>query len=258
MFLRKYPLCEKEPGAGGAGGSDDKAAKQIAELAAEVERLKTHNSTLLDEKKKVTNKLKEFDGLDVENIKKMMKTLDNSEEARLLAEGKVDEVVTKRIEKIQSNLESKIEDLSNKLAEKDKTFNTLSQKYNTERIQSAVRKSAEQLDVLPTAIEDVVLRSQSVFSIGEDGKIEARDADGNLRKSGSKVLTPELFVKDLEKSAPHFWKPSQGAGATGGSGKEMKNNPFSKDHWNLTQQAQVRKENPELAGELETEANKAT
>ena len=257
MFIIKHKICDPDPNTGGAGGFTQ---EQFDTMQAEIDRLRAHSNKLLDEKKTLKTQFDEFksdfDGIDADNIKKMMKVFESSEEAKLIAEGKLDEVIKSRTEKAILTKDSVIEDLTKQFDELKKEHSAIDGLYRSEKITNELREHAEKLDVLPTAIDDVVRRGLDLFQIGEDRKIESRDSDGNLRKVGTKALTPELFVKGLQESAPHFWPQSKGAGATGGNAHDNGNNPFKKGkHYNLTEQAKINKADPERAAQLRKEAD---
>ena len=257
MFKIKYKICDPDPNNAGSAGGFTQA--QFDELQAEVDRLRTHSTKLLDEKKILKTQFDEFktefDGIDPKNFKKVMDVFESSEEAKLIAEGKLDEVIQKRTEKAILTKDSVIDDLTKKFDDLQKNHNEIDHLYKTEKITNELRAEAEKLNVLPTAIDDVVYRGLSIFQVGENRDIEARDKDGNLVKVGNKALNPELFVKGLQESAPHFWPQSTGAGASGGSAHNNGVNPFKKGkNYNLTEQAKISKSDPELAARLRKEA----
>ena len=257
MFRIKHKICDPDPD---KTGGTSFTQTQFDELQAEIDRLRSHSNKLLDEKKTLKTQFDEFktqfDGIDADSVKNMMKVFESSEEAKLIAEGKLDEVIKKRTEKVILTKESAIEELTGKYNELQEKHNTVDNLYKTEKVTNELRDAAEKLDVLPTAIDDVVMRGLGIFQVGDDRKVEARDKDGNLLKVGSKVLSPELFVKDLQDKAPHFWPQSKGAGANGGLANNNGVNPFKKGkNYNLTEQAKINRADPELAAKLKKEAD---
>ncbi len=259
MFVRRFPLWDENDGDNqGSGGTDSK----YDSLKAEIDRLKGHNSKLLDEKKTVQAQLKKFEGLDPDNIKKMMHAFDSNEEARLMAEGKIDEVVAKRTEKKLLKLEEKIGVLSDQLGESDKEKKRYKDEYDGLVINTEIRRQAEKAGVIPAAIDDVIFRSKGMFSLDEDGNIESRDSNGNIRTVKKKPLDPGLFIEQLKDSAPHFWPASKGAGASGKfvNGEGMEANPFMEGTpaFNRTKQAQMLNREPDKAQRMKAvaEANK--
>lgn len=267
MFKIKQSLWDEnntgENGIGSGGSDVSKLQSEIESLNEEKQRILAHQQKLLDETKQAKEhlkqakeQLKQFDGLDAEKIKTMMKAFDSSEEARLLAEGKFDDVINKRLERVNLDYNQKIENLSKQVDSEKEIADKYRSRYDSKMIEISVRSAAEKAGVIPSAIDDVISRSTGIFSIGDGDEIEARDKNGNLRTVGNKPLTPDLFVADLKEKAPHFWPSSQGTGAQGKSQFGVKKNPFDKNggHYNLTEQAKLMKSNKDLAMKLKQAA----
>jgi len=253
MFIQKHSLCEENTGQSGSGGDDFKV--KFAALEAENERMKAHQQKLLDETKAAKNALKAFEGIDPENIKKMMKTLESSEEAKLLAEGKLDDVVNKRTEKMRLEFDALKEAFTAEITKEKENSKNLLNKYNGERVTLALRQAAEKSGAHAESINDIVNRANGIFSVGVDDKVEARDKDGNLVAIKGKPLDPFIFVEQLKETAPHLWPGSEGHGGLGRRpGNNMKN-PFKKGpDYNLTEQAKLANSDPELASQLKAAA----
>lgn len=261
MFKLKEKLMDGEGGDGnGSGGSgptlEDMQA-QLDEMRAENDKMRNHNKTLLNEKKQIQKELRNFDGLDADSVKSMMAKLEESEEARMIAEGKMDDVLAKRTERLTLDFQQQIDELTNKLNESNAGRDEMSSRYNNLVINTELRKEAEASGMIPAAIDDALNRANGVFSLSDSGEIEARDKDGNLVVVDNKAFTPKAFIADLKESAKHYWPPSEGGGAGGGTGKGGKiANPFAKGtkDYNVTAQAKMRKENPELAAKMQAAA----
>lgn len=152
-----------------------------------------------------------------------------------------------QIEKLlEARLKSKLGPLERQIEKykKDLEVSTSeTQKLNgvivTTKINDAVRKAATKANVLPTAISDLLLRAKHSFDVIDiDGKERVVTKDGSDCTAG---LDPEGWLDELTPNAPHFFPMNQGAGA-GGSGKGFGipgNNPWSKKHWNMTEQGKV-------------------
>ena len=257
MFKESFPLWdENNEGSGGSSGTNS----ELDSIKAEVERLKSHNNKLLDEKKKIQASLKRFDGIDPENIKNMMQVLESNEEAKLLADGKLDEVLNKRTEKMRISFEQKLNDIAEESQTTKKENEHLKDQYNDLVINTEIRKQAEKSGVIPAAIDDVISRAGGVFSLDKDGNIESRNSDGDLVTIKKKPLTPELFIEKLKENAPHFWPASKGAGATGGTSNGMTSgaNPWMPGkNFSLTEQSRLTNTDPERAQVLKAAAESA-
>jgi len=226
-----------------------------ASATDELDRMRGHQHTLLEETKTAKNERKASS----DALAAIQTKIDDLEKKGLIHEGNYEELLTRATEKMKLDFDTKLGDSTAAFNELSDKYKTTVNGYNTEKINSELRKAAESAGVIPGAIDDVVFRGNGIFNFGDDGKIEARDSEGNLRKIGNKQMTPKNFVESLKENAVHFWPQSEGAGATGGSGKGSNDvNPFVKGkNFNITEQAKLRRNDPGLANELQKAANAA-
>lgn len=192
-----------------------------------VEALKNTNVDLKEEKQKLQQILDSMPGNDeIEKMRQLQEKLDSSEDARLIAEGKMDEVIQNRTERYRSKIESRLKDAqteNNKLIEDNKN---LKSSYENFRIDNAIKSAAIEEGVVSHAVGDLALRASGAFSV-EDGKIVARDEHGDyiLNDDGEKV-TPREYISALKEVAPHFWPPSATSHLNGGSNEQIENSMY--------------------------------
>jgi len=188
-----------------------------AKVDEAVSGLKSKNAELLDEKKKIQESLKDFDGVDPGKAKEALLFLEGNVDAQLIRDGKIDELLDKRTSTLRSDHESAITELQKTLDESNGKATTYEGLYKSKMIEDSLREAATTGKVRPEAIPDILLRGRNVFSLAEDGSVEARDADGKLAKTeGGSVLSPSNWIDGLKKSSPHYWPGSEGVGAQGG------------------------------------------
>lgn len=181
--------------------------------------LKTKNSELLDEKKGLDLKLKEFGDLDPRVVKTANEFYEKNKDAEFLKDGTVEELIEKKTSQLTSDFETQINELSASLIEAKTHGNTYQQLFESKTIDDAVRQAASESGMLPTAVEDAVLRGRSVFSLDENKQIEARDSEGKLAVTeDKKVLNTKNWIEGLKETSPHYWPISEGAGAFGRTG----------------------------------------
>ena len=166
--------------------------------------MKNKNSELLTKLDEASTTLKSFEGIDPEKMKFMMAQLDQSEEAGLIADGKIDEVVERRVDKQRLGYEDKIKSLQDELTANTEERNSYKNRFETQKINDQVRAAAIKAGVLPNAIEDVLSKSNGVFQYSDSsGDIESRDKDGQLNRSANgELLTADRFVESLNNSYP--------------------------------------------------------
>ena len=116
MFIKRLHVIRMaaEGGEGGGGGAATITPEVQAQIDAAVASavsaatsgLDAKNKELLGKLKLKDGELAKFAGIDPEKTKQLLAKFENDEEAQLIAAGKMDEVVNRRIEKQKSALES--------------------------------------------------------------------------------------------------------------------------------------------------------
>lgn len=186
-------------------------------LDEEVGGLKSKNAELLDEKKKAEAKLKEFDNYDFDAANEALDFIKNNSNAKLIKDGKVDELIEKETSAMRSDHEDAMTEMDGKLTTEIARADLYEGLYKTKMVEDALRDAAVAAKIRPEAITDVLLHGRNIFSLAEDGSVEARDSEGKLRKtSDDKVLTTSNWIEGLKKTSPHYWPSSEGVGAHGG------------------------------------------
>ncbi|MDY7389787.1 hypothetical protein ROO97_19180, partial [Acinetobacter baumannii] len=138
---------------------------------------------------------KQFEGIDPEIVKKVFAQIDQDEEAKLIAEGKVNEVIQKRTEKMREEHE-KLLKAEKERADKAEAY---AQKFKQSVIQSQIVQAAVELEALPEATADIAFLAQSKFALDENGKAVAVDENGEvvIGKDGQTALSPKEWVESL-------------------------------------------------------------
>lgn len=170
--------------------------------------------------------------------------LDRIAELEAAAAGKIDD--KKITEMVEARLGQKVGPIERQLREATTTLETVTRERDTFRDQlyrrdmtDVVRSIASEMKVVPTAMADVELFAQFALERQEDGSF--------ITKSGIPGVTPGLdakgLLKEMQKQRPHWWPASAGGGAGGGiGGINGDKNPWSAQHWNLTEQGRIVKE----------------
>ncbi|KNX81781.1 hypothetical protein RQ30_21210, partial [Acinetobacter baumannii] len=145
---------------------------------------------------------KQFEGIDPEIVKKVFAQIDQDEEAKLIAEGKVNEVIQKRTEKMREEHE-KLLKAEKERADKAEAY---AQKFKQSVIQSQIVQAAIELEALPEATPDIAFLAQSKFALDENGKAVAVDENGEvvIGKDGQTPMTPKEWVESLREQKPYY------------------------------------------------------
>lgn len=173
----------------------------IEQLQADIDALKKHNEAIIGEKRALSARLKDFDGIDAAQIRALLASSADDAELADLKAGKVklDEIVRRRSDKTERELRAQVE------AEK-KRAEEIDGRYRKSRVDSAISQAALDAGVSKTALVDVVARAKGVFKLTDADEIEGRGG-----------VTIGKYLEELRQSAPHLWPAATGAGLKGGA-----------------------------------------
>lgn len=178
--------------------------------ALEKERL-----AVKDRDKKLREQAELYKDVDPAKYREIMGRLDGDEEGKLIAAGKLDEVWTRRSEKmrIENNKLLEAEQAKTK-AEQEKTGS-----YKARVLENHIRSGAAAVKggIHAAATEDVILRARSVFTLDDSGEAVMLDKDGAVvfGKDGKTPFSPAEWIEGMKEKAPH-WFPSGNSGGGGG------------------------------------------
>lgn len=187
------------------------------EGAVSKEKLDEFRNTNID----LMKKLEPFKNVDPAKLQEMLENERKIAEKKLIDAGDIEGLVAQRVATMKREYENKIKELETSYAQANRQLEVLV-------IDNAVREQAIKLGVAPTAVDDVLLRAKTVFSV-EDGKPVAKDRDGNViyGKDGQNSLGIGDWISSLKDVAPHLFGPSQGSGADNRRGASQSNQPMS-------------------------------
>ncbi len=218
-------------------------------LDKEVSGLKSKNTELLGSNRTIKtelDKLKgQFEGLDIDAVKGLLVKVGQDEETKLIAEGKLDEVITRRTERLRGDYDKQLAAEKGR-ADKAEAF---AAKYSDKVLADSIRAAALKAGALPEAAEDIILRARGTFKLSEDGEAIATNRDGEViySKDGSTPLSPLEWAESLRETATHLWPRAQGAGQTGDNGGKATK---KWGEYTETERAALARDNPEAFKKL--------
>lgn len=185
-------------------------------------------------------------------IEEIIPMLDRIPELELAAKGKLDDaaidtIVETRIKGKLAPVERERDTLKTKVGELEGTVSQFTEKDKVRKIHKQVREAAKAAGVIDEAVEDALLLADRTFELSDDGVAVVKD--GVAAAAG---LAPKDWLVDMQAKRPHWFGESSGGGAGGnrqglnGGGK----NPFTAEHWNMTEQGKLLNENRSRAETL--------
>jgi hypothetical protein len=195
-----------------------------AAIAKATEGLVSNRDALKAEKTALQEKYDadtaQWKGFDPEKVKTLMDRMANDEETKLIAEGKIDEVINRRVDALKTDFETKLSAGTEKISELEGSLKTKDGKIKSLVIDGFIRQAASEHSVVAGAIPDAITRANGRFDLDENLKPVARDEGGALLmgKNGKDPLTPSEWLEGMRENAPHWFPPPKGGGSQGGGG----------------------------------------
>lgn len=157
----------------------------------------------------------QFEGFDIDAVKSLVAKAGQDEETKLIAEGKLDEVINRRNERFRADVDKQLSAANERAAKAEAFAKRFESKVLADNIRAAVIKAG----ALPEAAEDFILRAQGTFALNDDGDaVATKDGEVILGKDGKTPLSPLEWAESLRETAPHLWPRAAGAGQTGDRG----------------------------------------
>ena len=210
---------EEKGGEGGSGGGEaiapDVKAMIDRAVAQEVAGLKAKNSDLHAKLKERDERLKSFDGIEPDAVRNILKKFADDEEAALIAKGEIDQVLSKRTDRMKADYDKKLQAEAEAKAKAEAKAAKLAERT----LAGALRDAAIKSGALPEALEDIVLRASMIWRLDENGEPVALNGEEViLGKDGKTPLSPKEWAESLRESAPHLWPRASGTNAPGSNG----------------------------------------
>jgi hypothetical protein len=233
---------------------DDKLGKYVLDILEldglpRVRSLKDEAAQARIANKDIKTKLTTYESLG--DLSEIQARLDKYPELEAAANGKLDDAKINDI--VEGRLKSKLAPVEREkmtLAQQNAELISRVQGFETQQVQRTiadnVRTATSKLKVVDSAVEDITLLAERVFTIDESGAVVTKDNVGV-----TPGISPEVWLSEMQAKRPHWWGPSAGGGAPGNrGGGGSTTNPWSKDGWNMTEQARIYTENPTRADQL--------
>ncbi|MEX6158895.1 hypothetical protein [Providencia manganoxydans] len=218
---RKYYSQAVDGGEGGGSGGttitpemqaiiDKAVSDQVAGLKAKRDELLGTNKDLKSELDSLKGQL---EGIDLKAVKDLLSKAHMDEESKLIAEGKLDEVIQKRTERLRADYDNKLA-TEKQRADKAEDY---ANKFRQSVVKGHIIQAAVESGALKEATGDIAFLAQSQFSLDDNGNAVALDEAGEviIGKDGKTPLSPKEWIETIRENKPYFWPVAQGSGAQG-------------------------------------------
>lgn len=173
------------------------------------------------ELEKLRATVQKYGDLDPEKAREAMSRIQEIEEQNLLDAGKMDEVIAQRTERMRQDYEGRLQALSKKHETTDGELKHFRSLYTNTVIEAGLQRAVSEVAAPRAgAMQDILARGRTVWSVDEQGNPVPRDAQGTVRygKDGKEPITMKEWAEALVLDAPYLFEGSAGGGSTGSRG----------------------------------------
>lgn len=222
---------ENDDGAGGGGSppppDPEKEKLQALQswLSEQTAGLKGNRDQILTEKKEVEQKLKDLQGQieglgDIDRVKELLQRFENDEELKLIEDGKIDEVISRRTENLRKSLEAERDGARSALDEANSKLDAKTETISRLTIDAKIREIGLSMDppMNPLGLADAIRAARDTFVLNDDDQpVAQQDGAPVIGKDGKTPLGIEEWLQTMFDSGKTlWWGVSSGGGANGG------------------------------------------
>lgn len=199
-----------------------------AAIEAETANLKAHNEKIIAEKRsmkqerdELASTLERLGGKDgVERLLKWQERVEQDETAKMIAEGRYEEVIEQRTASLKANYGNQVEALTSKATEAEERAQKAESRYQDLILEVEVRDACTRSEgFVDSAVVDALSRARGMFEYDPElNRPVVRDGAGGVLpgKDGTTPKSIAEWLDEQKKESRHWWGGSNGAGAEGG------------------------------------------
>lgn len=226
---------------------------------AYVKQLREENAKRRKKLKEYEEMLAKYDGINPDEYEELKSFKEQIEKEKLEKAGEFDKLKEKMVQEFGKEKKQ----LFKQLEEANKKYSQLEAEFNNMILSNAVITEAVKAEAFNPDVIKLAIMQEAKIEVDDNGnriiKLYENGQEKINYKTGKPLTIAERIeeMKQDERFAFMFKGGITGAGSTqyGVGGANFKN-PFSKEHFNLTEQGKIWKENPELAQRLKAQAEK--
>lgn len=211
------------------GGAFLLDAEGVEDVSGLKRTLEDKKADVVKLRAKIEELQKQFDGLDPEKARTALAELDKLRDKQLMDEGKVEELITKRTDRLRADADAKVAALTTRNAELEQTIKARDAKLSEVLIDSAIAQRAPGMGVKAAAMPVLTLIAKQGLPTGkvprwvvEGDQPVPKDMNGTvvIGKDARTPMSLDEWFGVLKSEVADLFEPSEGANvsARGGGG----------------------------------------
>jgi len=194
---------------------DAEGVEDVTGLKKVLEEVKSDRAKLREQMQQVRE---QYGDIDPEKARKAMAELEKMHDKKLLDEGKVEELIIARTDRMRQEHENQVKARDKKIAELEQANKSFSERLSSVLIDSTLTQVLTKSGVKPVALEDAIVRGRKVWKLDDTDKPVPYKPDGTIfiGKDAKSPITAEEWASILQQEAPHLFETSAGSGSDAG------------------------------------------
>lgn len=197
------------------------------EINKKTKGLLENREALRQEKEKLQEKLAFLNGRDPKDVAELLAKLDQDEEGKLVAEGKIDEVVQRRLRSAIENHQQERGTLQRQIEDAAKERDAYRAKVLDMVANRIVTREATRVGANMSALDDIESHVAKMFEFDEDGTAVQKEGVQLFDKNGN-PHTLSSYFDVLHEVRPHYFPVHEGGGAPGAKSRNVRVNTIDK------------------------------
>lgn len=187
------------------------------DLKLKLNEFRDNNVKLLKEQKELLIQAEKFKGVDLEKYNAAQAKLLELEDQQLIDEGKMDELLEVRTERMKKDYENKYTALETRNVELESQATNSEQKLHLKMVEAKIAYAVGEVGtVRKGAMPDILSRAAKIWKLDKDLELVAMEGDQVVIGTGGKEnLTPKEYATQLLQDAPFFFEGSGGGNSDG-------------------------------------------
>jgi hypothetical protein len=159
-----------------------------------------------------------YKDLDPSEAREALKRLQGIEEKDMLDEGKIEELLDKRTERMRLDFEAQLTAKTTALETAESLLGNRDKELSDIKIYDSIKDAALGKGARKEALQDIKNRATGVWSLRDGEAVALDDGEVIVGKRGD-PLTIDEWVDSLASEATYLFEPNKGGGATGGESR---------------------------------------
>jgi len=197
---------------------------EAAALKSALERAIGRDKESKKKVKELEGEFEKYKDIDPEKAREALEQLQAMGDKKLIEEGKLDELVEQKVERMRAEFATQLEAKDKALGESTDSLEARDTELADIKIFGVLKDAALNKGLKKSALPDIVSRARAgdiKWELREGVPTPVKENEIVFGKSGD-VMTPDEWVETQIVEAEHLFEPNRGGGADGGDGKSGK------------------------------------